>query len=68
MEKISSTSINGDIIIKSSDFFTLKTYINISMLKAVIHHPRKNKQKEIREKTYHKDFLKRLIKEPVTSP
>ena len=68
MDKISSTSINEDIIVKSLDFFTLKTYINISMLKAGIHYPKKHKHKEIRKKTYLRDFLKRLMKKLVTSP
>ena len=43
--KISSTLINRDIIIKFS-------------LEVRIHHPRKHEQKEIREKTYHRNFLK----------
>ena len=57
MNNISSNVINEDTIIKSSSFFTLKTYINISMIKMRIHHLRKHEQKEIMEKTYHGDFL-----------
>ena len=57
MNNISSNLINEDTIIKSSSFFTLKTYRNISMIEMRIHHPRKHEQKEIREKTYHRDFL-----------
>ena len=68
MEKISFTSINGDTIIKSSGFLTLKTYINISILEVEIHHIRKYEQKEIKEKIYHIDFPKRLMKELVNSP
>ena len=49
IEKPSSTSINGDTIIKFS-------------LEVGIHHPRKHEQKEIREKTYHRNFQKRLMK------
>ena len=62
MKKISFTSINGDTIIKSSGFFTLKTYINISILEMGIHHLRKHEHKEIREKTYQRDFPKKLMK------
>ena len=68
MEKIYFTSINGDTISKSSGFLTLKTYINISILEVEIHHIRKHEQKEIKEKTYHIDFPKRLTKELVNSP
>ena len=38
------------------------------MLEAGIHHPRKHEQKEIGEKTYHRDFPKRFMKEHETSP
>ena len=67
-KKISSTLINGDTIIKSKSFFTLKTNINTSILGVRIHHPRKYEHNEIKEKTYHRDFPKRLIKKPVNSP
>ena len=61
-EEISFTSINGDTIIKSSGFFTLKTYINITILEIGIHHLKKHEHKKIKEKTYHRDFPKKLMK------
>ena len=64
MEKISSTSTKWGTIIKSPQVSSpLKTNINISILEVGIHYSKNNEQKEINEKTFHRNSQKKVDKE-----